>query len=341
MPVSIAGGPDAFAIAIVSAIAAAHSAAAVPASRGIRFRWCRCGQTCQSRLGSVQPPGIGAGERPPRAVAQCGARRAVRPGQALGYVRALDNPRPLELRGPWIPRAPISNVKIPRLWAGAGAVPGAGVAPCPGAGVWSYVRLWVRARSVDLQRVHPGGCGRWSPPWPRGGVEALELALDNPTSVGVARSVDLQRVPISNVCTQLTAVGRCAGAVHPGAGIGIKAAVEATTPEKPSSTHQKATVRLSRLLLSITSQGQPRTHVSQNRLVCLGRPASRSRSPTHGRPCWRGTVAADPIPGWTHVIPGKSVTSTPMTGGCCSWPPTASAPTTGSCRHPSPTRAGS
>ena len=172
---------------------------------------CRCGQACQSRLGSVQPPGIGpAGERPPRAVAQCGARRAVRPGAGVGVMYGRwTTARPLELRGPWI-----SNV------------------------------------------------------------------YRSPTCV-----------PNSHGC------GPVRGAVHPGAGVGVKAAVEATTPEKPSSTHQKATARLSRLPLSITSQGAaqnariPRTALS----VLAGPQAGHVRRPTAGPLAWDGGSRSDPL----------------------------------------------
>ena len=123
-------------------------------------------------------------------------------------------------------------------------------------------------------------------------------ALDNRTSVGVARSVDLQRVYRSPTCVPNShGCGRCAGAVHPGAGIGVKAAVEATTPRKPSSTHQKATVRLSRLpAFSITSQG-----AAQNARIpkppCLSWQARKPVTFADPRPAplaWDGGSRSDP-----------------------------------------------
>ena len=173
---------------------------------------CRCGQACQSRLGSVQPPGIGAGERPPP---RCGAVRCPASSPARGRR-------------------------------------------------WSHVR-----------------------------------ALDNRTSVGVARPW------ISNVCTDLqpvyptlTAVGRCAGAVHPGAGIGVKAAVEATTPRKTefhASEGDRQAVETPRFL-NHEPGGQPRTHVSQ-KPPCLSWQARKPVTFADPRPAplaWDGGSRSDP-----------------------------------------------
>ena len=148
----------------------------------------------------------------PRAVAQCGARRAVRPGAGVGVMYGRwTTARPLELRGPWI-----SNV------------------------------------CTDLQRVYP----------------------------------------------TLTAVGRCAGAVHPGAGIGVKAAVEATTPRKTefhASEGDRQAVETPRFL-NHEPGGQPRTHVSQEP-PCLSWRARKPVTFADPRPAplaWDGGSRSDP-----------------------------------------------
>ena len=231
---------------------------------------CRCGQACQSRLGSVQPPGIGAGERPPP---RCGAVRCPASSPARGRRwscgRALDKGTfSCAARGS--PTCvPISNVctQLSRLWSQrAGALrPGAGVgAPRPGAGVGVMYGRWTTARPLELRG-----------PW------------------------------ISNVCTDLqrvyptlTAVGRCAGAVHPGAGIGVKAAVEATTPRKTefhASEGDRQAVETPRFL-NHEPGGQPRTHVSQ-KPPCLSWQARKPVTFADPRPAplaWDGGSRSDP-----------------------------------------------
>ncbi len=207
----------------------------------------------------------------PRAVAQCGARRAVRPGAGVGVMYGRwTTARPLELRGPWISNVCTDLQRVyPTLTAVgrcAGAVhPGAGVgAPWPGAGVGVMYGRWTTARPLELRG-----------PW------------------------------ISNVCTDLqrvyptlTAVGRCAGAVHPGAGIGVKAAVEATTPRKTefhASEGDRQAVETPRFL-NHEPGGQPRTHVSQ-KPPCLSWQARKPVTFADPRPAplaWDGGSRSDP-----------------------------------------------